>query len=183
MNDSINISMSHNTKDWRGILIVDEFLVKRKDEIIFKAENLHNILHVGGEQQILSALFVGGPTSNTYIPSSYYLGLDARPSLVVTDTLSNITGEPSTGGYSRQPVSSTIGFTITTEGTTVKAKSGLLVFSATASSWGPVTNMFLTDASNGTSGILYSSVPIGSNVTVNAGDSISMRFSMALRNC
>ena len=175
--------MTHNTKDWQGILIVDEFLVKRKNKVIFRVENLHNILHLGGEAQILSALFIGGSISNAYIPTNYYLGLDARTSLNVTDTLTNITGEPSVGGYNRQPVSATTGFTITTEGSFVRAKSGVLVFSASPISWGPVTNMFLTNVSTGTAGILYSSVPIGSSVSVNSGDSISMRFSMALKSC
>jgi len=172
-------------KDWHGILIVDEFKVTRDDKVLYQAENLHNILHLGGESQILSALFVGGPgpAINPYIPSIYYLGLDNRSALAVTDTLSNLSGEPASGGYNRQPVSSTTGFTIVTEGTTVKAKSGVIVFSSIGSSWGPVKNMFLTNISSGTAGILYSSVPLGSNVVVTAGDTVSVRFSMALRNC
>lgn len=170
-------------KDWHGILIVDEFSIKREDKIIYQAFDLHNILHVGGEAQILSALFLGGPTSNNYIPSIYYLGLDNRSALAVTDTLSSLSGEPAVGGYNRQPVSSTTGFTVVTEGTTVKAKSGVIVFSAIGTSWGPVQNMFLTNISSGTSGVLYSSVPIGSSITVSAGDTVSLRFSMALKNC
>jgi hypothetical protein len=172
-------------KDWHGILIVDEFKVCRNDEVIFAEENLHNILHIGGESQILSALFIGGPgpAINPYIPSIYYVGLDNRSALSVSDTLSSLSGEPPSGGYNRQPISSTTGFTIVTEGTTVKAKSGVIVFSATGSSWGPVKNIFLTNISSGTAGILYSSVPLGSNVIVSAGDTVSVRFSMALRNC
>ena len=111
------------------------------------------------------------------------MGLDNRSALNVTDTLSNLSGEPASGGYNRQPVSSTTGFTIVTEGTTVKAKSGVIVFSSIGSSWGPVKNMFLTNISSGTAGILYSSVPLGSNVVVTVGDTVSVRFSMALRNC
>jgi hypothetical protein len=170
-------------KDWHGILIVDEFTIKRENEIIYQAFDLHNTLHLGGELQILSALFLGGPLNNNYIPTVYYLGLDNRSGLAVTDTLASLSGEPTVGGYNRQPVSSTSGFTIVTEGNTVKAKSGVIIFSAIGTSWGPVQNMFLTNVSSGSSGVLYSSVPIGSSITVVAGDAVSLRFSMTLKNC
>jgi len=185
LNDSIHIFMSKTKKDWHGILRLDEFIIKRDDKVLFSTGNLYNILHTQGEAQILSALFLGGPTSNSYIPTLYYLGLDARGTLATSDTLSSLVAEPSTGGYSRQPVSSTTGFTIVTEGSTVLAKSGVLAFSATGSNWGPVSNMFLTNVASGTGGILYSSVSLGvsGGVTVNNGESVSMRFSMALSNC
>lgn len=177
--------MSNTKKDWHGILRLDEFVIKRDDKVVFSTGNIYNMLHTQGEAQLLSALFLGGPTSNTYIPSVYYLGLDARTVLNISDTLSNLVAEPTSGGYSRQPVSSTTGFTIVTEGTTVLAKSGVLAFSATGSNWGPITNMFLTNVASGTGGILYSTVSLGvsGGVTVNNGESVSMRFSMALSNC
>lgn len=177
--------MANNKKDWHGILRLDEFTIKRDDKVVFQTGNLYNILHTQGEAQILSALFLGGPASNAYIPSIYYLGLDARPVLSVSDTLSTLVAEPSSGGYSRQPVSATTGFTLVTEGATVLAKSGVLAFSAAGSSWGPVTSMFLTNVASGTAGVLYSSVALGvsGGVTVNNGESVSMRFSMALSNC
>lgn len=170
-------------KDWNGILKIEELLIKRNEEIIYKVNDLYNILHTEGEAEILRALFIGGPTSNAYIPSLYYLGLDDRATLAASDTLATLSGEPSSGGYTRQPISSTTGFTLVESGSTVKAKSGVIIFSATGSSWGPVRNMFLTNVATGTSGILYSSIPIGSNVTVANGDDISLRFSMALKNC
>lgn len=177
--------MSHTKKDWHGILRLDEFVIKRGEEILFKTGNIYNILHTQGEAQILSALFLGGAVSNAYIPTNYYLGLDARTSLSVSDTLLSLVAEPTTGGYNRQPVSSTTGFSIVTEGSTVLAKSGVLAFSATGANWGPVSNMFLTNVANGTGGILYSSISLGASggVTVNNGESVSMRFSMALSNC
>jgi hypothetical protein len=173
-------------KKWPGILILDEIKQIRNNEVIFEKYNIHNILHVQGESQILKALFTGGSVSNNYIPSFYYLGLDNRAAITENDTYASISGEPSTTtGYARQGISSTSGFTIVTSGTTVKAKSNLIAFSATSSSWGPVKNIFLTNVVSGTpaSAVLYSSIEIGSAITVAAGDQISLIFSMSLKNC
>ena len=172
--------------NWSGILICDEFKHIRNEKVIFEKYNLKNLLHIQGEEQLLIALFVGGNTSNNYIPSFYYLGLDNRPTISITDTYSTITGEPLTStGYSRQSISSVSGFNIETSGTIVKAKTNLIGFTSTSSSWGPVKNLFLTNVPNGsiTSGVLYSSIQIGSDVVLSIGDTISMKFSMALRNC
>ncbi len=174
------------SKNWPGILILDEIKQIRNNQVIFEKQNIHNILHVQGEEQILNALFVGGSISNNYIPSFYYLGLDNRPVVSASDTYSSISGEPATStGYARQGISSTSGFTIVTSGTTVKAKSSLVAFSATTSAWGPVKNLFLTNVVSGTpaSARLYSTIEIGSAITVAVGDQISLIFSMSLKNC
>jgi|APGre2960657373_1045057.scaffolds.fasta_scaffold01143_8 hypothetical protein len=170
-------------KKWPGIMILESFQLRNGTKILYEEYNKPNILHVGGETQILQALFVGGNTTNTYIPTDYYIGLDNRTTLSETDVLSSLVGEPTGNGYVRYGVSATTGFTIETSGTTVKAKTAILTFSATGSSWGPVKNVFLTNASSGTSGVLYSSVALSSPATVSAGNSITLRFSMALRNC
>jgi hypothetical protein len=174
-----------NTK-WPGILICDEFKHIRNGKILLEKYNLNNLLHIQGEDQILRALFTGGNVNNSYIPNFYYLGLDNRPAISITDTYSTITGEPLVStGYSRQSISSVSGFTIETSGTIVKAKTNLIGFTSTTSSWGPVKNLFLTSVPNNSStpGILYSSIQIGSDVILSIGDTISMKFSMALRNC
>jgi hypothetical protein len=171
-------------KNWPGIMILDFFQLWENDKIVYEEKNLSNLLHVGGETQILNALFIGGNTSNAYIPSTYYIGLDNRLTLSATDTLSTLSGEPTAGaGYARFGVSSTGGFSIETSGTTVRAKTPILTFSSTGTSWGPVRNVFLTNVGSGTSGVLYSSVALANPVTVTPGNSITLRFSMSLRNC
>lgn len=165
-------------------MILDFFQLWENNKVIYEEKNIPNLLHVGGETQILNALFLGGSTSNAYIPTTYYMGLDNRLTLSATDTLSTLSGEPTAGvGYARFGVSATGGFTIETSGTTVLAKTPILTFSATGSSWGPVKNIFLTNVGSGTSGVLYSSVALSNAVTVTAGNSITLRFSMALKNC
>lgn len=173
-------------KNWPGILILDELKHIRNNEVIFERKNIHNILHVQGEEQILNALFVGGSISNNYIPSFYYLGLDNRPTVSENNTYSSISGEPATStGYARQGISSTSGFTIVTTGNIVKAKSTLIAFASTTTSWGPVKNIFLTNVVSGSpvTAKLYSTIEIGSNITVSVGDQISLIFSMSLKNC
>lgn len=170
--------------NWPGILIVDEFLHKRGDTVLLEKRNLQNILHIQGEEQILRALFVGGNLSNPYIPSFYYLGLDNRTTVSASNTYSSISGEPLTSaGYTRASVSAIDGFQIEVGTSSCKAKTkNLIGFSSISSSWGPIRNLFLTNVSAGTNGILYSTVTIGEDITVAVGDTISLRFSMTLRN-
>ena len=172
------------SSNWPGILIVDELIHKRGDLVLLEKRNLKNILHLQGEEQILKALFAGGNISNSFIPSFYYLGLDNRTTVAVGNQLTSITGEPLTStGYARASISSVIGFSIEVGASSCKAKTtNLIGFSAISSSWGPIKNLFLTNVSAGTAGILYSSVTIGSDIVVAAGDTISLRFSMTLRN-
>ncbi len=172
------------SNNWHGIMKIEEFLhIGKNGEILYKENDIYNILHNEGESRILSAVFLGGPTNNTYIPANYYLGLDNRASLTVTQTLADLVGEPGGYGYARQPVSSSTGFSLVTTTTSIQARSSVVIFSATTNSWGPVTNLFLTNVSSGTSGQLYSSAPLNNQVIVNTGESISVRFAMTLKNC
>ena len=78
--------LKKDLKNWRGILKIDEFSVlNEKKEIIYQEKNIHNILHQEGELLILSVLFTGSTA-----PSSYYIGLDNRPTLAFTNTLSSL---------------------------------------------------------------------------------------------
>lgn len=170
-------------KFWPGIMILENIQHISNGKIVYQEDNIKNILHVGGEQQILNALFVGGPSTNTYIPTNYFLGLDNRSTLSATDTLSSLVSEPSSGGYVRQGVSSTTGFTVQTSGTIVKATTGIITFSCTTTSWGPVKNLFLTNVASGTAGVLCSSVALSNTVTLAPGDSVTLKFSLSLSNC
>jgi len=169
-----------NIKKWPGIMILEYFRIHRDGKIIYEETNKPNLLHVGGEQKILGILFTKNLVS---VPDTYYLGVDARTSLSANDTLASLINEPNSGGYNRQAVSSTGGFTIETSGTIVKAKTGVITFSCTSGSWPQAKNLFLCDVGSGTSGTLYSSVVLSSPFTLNSGESITLKFSMALSNC
>jgi hypothetical protein len=171
-------------KNWHGIMKIDEIVQTDHDgKILFKEENIYNILHSQGEERILSAVFVGGPSSNSFIPSNYYLGMDNRTTITANQTLANLSGEPAGNGYSRQPCSSTTGFSIVAVGDVYQARSNIVIFAAITGSWGPVANLFLTDSSSGTSGNLYSTAVLSTPIILSSGGTISVRFSMALKNC
>jgi len=172
-------------KNWHGLIKIIEIQHLSKDgEIIWEDHDLYNVLHATGEQFILSAVFAGGQT-NSVIPSSYYFGLDNRTSLLAADTMSTIASnnsEPTTNGYVRQAVSSDSEFVVTQVSNVNRATSPIVTFTATGGSWGPISNLFLTDAL-AFGGFLIASVPLSTALTVSSGESINMRMALALRDC
>jgi hypothetical protein len=114
--------------------------------------------------------------------TEYYLGLDSRTALARSNgiaTLSNL--EPSANGYSRQNVGPTSFTFVSNELGDYQANSPVVLFRAVGGSWGPVRNIFLS-TQGAYSGYLISSVPLGSNLTVQDGEIISIRIGLALRN-
>jgi hypothetical protein len=169
--------------NWHGLIKIEEICHRSDDgKILWRASNLRNTLHGGGEQFILSALFLGGKNS-TIIPEAYLFGLDNRVEILQSNTMANIVGEPTSNGYSRQAVPSTGQFQLgeNEAGVTI-VRSPIVVFAASSGSWGPVTNLFMTDKSDG-SGSLIASVPLTSTLTVNAGESIYLRMGLSLKDC
>ena len=151
--------------------------INKNGDILYQNKNLGNLLHLQGEEFILKALFGG-----VALPSEYYLGLDARTVLGRGDEIADLSSlEPSANGYTRQNVGPA-SFTFVTNSTgDYQANSPVVLFRATGNSWGPVRNIFL--ATQGAySGYLISSVPLGSNLTVQDGEIISIRIGLGLRN-
>jgi hypothetical protein len=172
------------SNNWHGIMKIEEIIhYGLNGEILYKENDIYNILHNEGESRILSAVFLGGPSNNAFIPSNYYLGMDNRTTITANQTLANLSGEPAGNGYSRQPCSSTTGFSIVAVGDVYQARSNIVIFAAITGSWGPVANLFLTDSSSGTSGNLYSTAVLSTPIILSSGGTISVRFSMALKNC
>jgi len=169
--------------EWYGLMKILWIKHIRNNKVIWEAENIRNVFHLDGEAFLLRAAFNGGPVSEV-IPENYYIGLDARFALDSEDTLDDLSGEPSTNGYTRQAVSSTDSFTVTIpEGyTRYRATSPIVAFQAEGGSWGPVKNIFLTDTAS-TTGTLISSAVLPSELTVVDGDSVTMRFGMSLKDC
>ena len=153
----------------------------RKGKCIWAQYNVPNTWHQEGQEFILSNSFdtdYGGT-----IPEFYYLGLDNRTTLAVTDTMASLAGEPTGDGYQRQAFSSTIGFTIAADDSdAIVATSGIATFVATISQWGPVRNAFLTTQTDD-DGYLIASAALSSQRTVIAGDSISVRINLSLAGC
>jgi hypothetical protein len=151
----------------------------KNGNILFKKNNLKNVLHSQGEEYMLRALFGGIP-----VVSSYYVGLDNRNAILTSDTHSSVTGtggsETSGLGYSRQQVSNT-SFQIENNSQGNKqANSPIVQFRCTGNSWS-AKNIFLT-TSLGSVGMLISSVPLGTTLTVSEDEIVSMRIGLSLKN-
>ena len=166
-------------KDWHGLIKIKKIQhLSKTGEVLWESSNLYNTLHAEGEQFILNAVFAGGQDS-IYIPDFYYFGLDARDPIAVSDTMSNLLNEPSANGYVRQDVSSLSQFSVALNSGHYRADSPVVAFSAIGGAWGPVKNLFLTDAGND-SGSLISSVALGSTVTLNDGEQILLEMGLSL---
>ena len=165
-------------KDWRGILKILEISHIRNGEVIWQDHDILNLLHTEGEQFLLTCCF---DNNGSVVPPNYYFGLDSRSTLATADTMSTISSaEPSGNGYSRQTISSSGGFTIQQVGSYYRAVGSIVTFSATGT-FGPIRNLFLTNASDN-SGYLISSAELSSPVTFATGDSVALRMSLQLRN-
>lgn len=161
-----------------NLLTVDWIEHIRNGHILWRGENLKNVLHEDGEEYIVTAAFVPGDI----VPDNFYLGLDARPTVVVSDQLADLVSEPSTNGYSRQAIDSTDGFTIAVnDGGYFEATTAIVGFAAGGGSWGPVKNLFLSTTQNN-DGYLIATVALTSDLTLSDGDYVSMRMKIALRD-
>lgn len=152
----------------------------RDGKVIWEDKNLDNTLHTLAEQYFLSVIFGG-----VVPPANYFMGLDDRAVIDITDTMETLVGEPTSNGYVRQQVSSSTGWNIQpiTIGTTqiYQAIGSIVTFQANGGSWGPANNLFMATTIDNT-GVLLASVLLSQQVTLNSGDSINMRMSLSLRD-
>lgn len=151
----------------------------RNGRIIWEEESAENILHDEGEQALLSAYFDTDLTGYGPPPASLYIGLDNRSTLTESQTLANLTGEPTGNGYARIAVSTTTGWTISAPIDDYQAKTATLTFNATGSGWGPVSNLFLATTSNNT-GKLLVSVPLSTSRTLVGGDQLQVDLAVKM---
>lgn len=150
-------------------------------KVLWEDENIPNTFHYEGEEFLLKVAF--NTASLVEVPANYYVGLDNRTSIVVGNTLAGLTTEPNSGGYSRQSVNSINGFVVQDSGDGNKqAISTVLTFTATGSGYGPIKNVFLTNVS-GSSGYLLSSAALSASRSLTAGQVLTVRVAVTLRNC
>jgi hypothetical protein len=154
--------------------------IDKEGNILWQENNLNNIFHANGQLYLLNVAF--NTASGVLVPTSYYLGLDNRVTLALSDTLANLSQEPTQFAYARQALSSLNGFEVSQDTGNYKVTSNVVVFQATGGTWGPVRNIFLTNVASGT-GYLISSVPLTTPRTVSDGTIITMKISLSLVNC
>lgn len=164
-------------KPWNGILIIDEFIVHRQNKVIYEEKNIQNIFHANGQFYFLKILF-----KHLGAPNNYYLGLDNRTTLNLEDTLDSLDGEPVGKGYIRQNISANNFQINLNQNGNYRVVGPTVTFNATTGSWGPVKNIFLTNASSGVDGYLISSARLAEPITLTPPDSATLKFAFAFSN-
>jgi len=157
--------------------ILETTHLDRFGRVVWHREGIKNLVHLQGEQFCLTALFSTGSMS---VPANYYAGLDNRTTPAVSDTLGNLSGEPSQFGYSRQAIASATGFVVALNNDNVyQATTNVLTFNATGGTWGPVSTIFLaTTADN--SGLLISTANLDGTHHVADGEKLTIRVALTL---
>ena len=131
-------------------------------------EHVTNLLHDEGEEFIVKTMF---PETKS-VPTTYYMLIDDRVTIAEADTLPP-TGEPSVGGYARQPINSDA-----TDFTAVQDSGDWQVTTKTVS-WTPsgadlpsVRNLGFAETLNDT-GAFISSVALSAPRVVKDGDTLN----------
>lgn len=136
-----------------------------------------NILHNEGEQYILACAF---NTSVDTPPANLYFGLDDRVTPAEGDALTDLSGEPSTFGYARQPVSTSGDISIALDSGDYQAVTATVTFTAAGGDWASVRNRFLCDVVSGTAGRLISTLALDTPRVVTAGSSLNTNYTAKL---
>ena len=147
--------------------------------VLWEQKGINNIFHLDGEFYLLNIAFNTG--GGITVPSSYYIGMDNRITPAISDTLANLSQEPTQFGYLRQPVSSANGFDVALNTGNYRATSDIVTFSAAGGTWGPVKNLFITTSATN-SGYLISTASLDTARSVQDGQTLTLRFSIGLAN-
>ena len=117
----------------------------------------------------------------TNCPTTFYLRLfNDTPG--ETDTLADLTGEPSTNGYTKQQLTrdATGWPTLALDTGDYQATSATKTFAASGGSWGPVTYCVLATSSDNT-GKLVSYVALSQSRTLADGESLQVTYKLKLQ--
>jgi hypothetical protein len=149
---------------------------RASDGAILHEEDAPNNLADEGEQAFLDCVLRA-----TSCPTTFFLRL-YNDTPVETDTLSTLTGEPSTNGYAAQELTrnSTGWPTLALDSGDYQATAATKTFTATGGSWGPVTYLALATSSNN-SGKLISYAALSTSRTLANGESLQVTYKLKLQ--
>lgn len=161
-------------RGWEGIF---EFEHRDRNGNVIWRHVTRNALADQGEQNMLDDYL-----RNQNAPSSFYLAL-FNDTPTDTDTLADLTGEPSGNGYQRQQIErNTTGWpTLELHEGDYRATSKLVTFVAEGGSWGPVTHMILTNVASGTQGLLIAYAALSKSRTLDDGETLGCRIRIKLK--
>ena len=162
------------TMKWTGL--VDFKCFDKDGKLKWEENDLHNALADEGEYAFLDVFLRAGTA-----PTTFYLRL-FNDTPVETDTLANLTGEPSGYGYAAQEIPRTTGgwTTLALDSGDYMATSTTETFTASGGSIGPVTYAVLATTSDNT-GKLISFVALSQSRTLSSGDSLQVTYKVKLQ--
>lgn len=117
----------------------------------------------------------------TNCPTTYYLRL-YNDTPTETDTLTALTGEPTTNGYAAQQITrdATGWPTLALDSGDYQATSATKTFSAAGGSWGPVTYAVLATTNDNT-GKLIAYAALSTSRTLASGESLQVTYKLKLQ--
>ncbi len=135
-----------------------------------------NTLADGGE-----SMFLDCTLRATSCPTTFYLRL-FNDTPTETDTLSALTGEPTTNGYAAQEITrNSSGWpTLALDSGDYQATSSTETFSASGGSWGPVTYAVLATSTD-SSGKLIAYTALSTSRTLASGESLQVTYRLKLQ--
>jgi len=151
------------------------FIHYTADGTIKDAWKQYNALADAGEQDILDIVF-----RDAIEPSSFYVRL-FNDTPVETDTIADLTGEPSGNGYSAQALArnGTDFPTLALDSGDYQLTSKSVTFTSSGTI-GPVTYAVLTTSTD-SSGKLYAYVALSSSRTLTSGETLTITFTIKLQ--
>lgn len=186
-NQELTNFIAHNFRKYgkSGAYTLWDFSQKTKGGLwVGYGKRIHNIWHDDGEEWLAKAVF--SRNDGVALFNQIYIGLDNRTSPGETNNLGNLSGEPTSNGYSRQAVDTTTGtpndWTASLTGGDWQAASAQQTFSASGGSWGPVQQAWLTDKNTATSGkYLICTAALSTSRTLNDGDSLKVTYTISFK--
>jgi len=153
-----------------------KFTLKDKDGNVKWEHTQRNDLADEGESLMLDSFFLGQNS-----PTAFYLRM-CNDTLTPTSTLSSVTTEPTTSGYSATLIErSTTGWpTLEYTGGDWRVESKLVTFTAALGDIGPVSLAFLATSSDSSGKLIcYVSFPVAR--TIMSGDSMDVQIGIRLQ--
>ncbi len=146
------------------------------DGTVIDEWDTHNALADEGE-----SVFLDCTLRATSCPTTFYLRL-YNDTPTETDTLSALTGEPTTNGYAAQEITrNSSGWpTLALDSGDYQATSSTETFSASGGSWGPVTYAVLATSTD-SSGKLIAYTALSTSRTLASGESLQVTYRLKLQ--
>lgn len=140
----------------------------RNGQVVWQSDWRYNNLADEGEENLLDVGY-----RNAANQTAFY-GRLFNDTVVDTDTLSSVAGEPVGNGYGAVTwnANATDFPTLALQGANYRLDSVQRTFTAVGGAWSTVNTLIIATVASGTSGLLYNYIALGQAVTLQDGDDL-----------